>query len=171
MSSEDDDYQVGYGKPPRHSQFRPGESGNARGRPKGARGLKADLHNELAARHTIQINGKPVSGTRQQLMIMTLATRAASGDIKAAALLLPLIAQVFGFEDRGGDRQRLSSADQTLLDELLASETPVEAAPQPIKDKNDGTDDQQLAAPTGNIAHADAHAAADPDSDREIGDG
>ena len=70
MSSEDEDYHIGYGKPPRHSQFRPGESGNARGRPKGARGLKADLHNELAARHTIQINGRPVRGTRQQLMVM-----------------------------------------------------------------------------------------------------
>ena len=168
MSSEDDDYQVGYGKPPRHSQFRPGESGNPRGRPKGARGLKADLHTELAARHTIQINGRPVRGTRQQLMVMTLATRAASGDIKAAALLLPLIAQVFGFEDRGGDRQRLSPADQTLLDELLAPEAQIEASPpQPVKDTNEGSADQQLAVSTGGIADADA----DRDSDREVSDG
>src|SRR5687768_11122353 len=30
-------YQVGYGKPPVHSRFKPGQSGNPRGRPKGAR--------------------------------------------------------------------------------------------------------------------------------------
>lgn len=116
-----DDYQVGYGKPPRHSRFAPGKSGNPRGRPRGSRGLKTDLMAELSARHTIQINGKPVRGNRQQLMLRTLATRAASGDLKAQALLLPLIEKALGLEDRGDVRERLSKQDEALLDELLAS--------------------------------------------------
>ena len=29
------DYAVGYGKPPQHSRFKPGRSGNPKGRPKG----------------------------------------------------------------------------------------------------------------------------------------
>ena len=98
-----DDYEVGYGKPPRHSRFQPGKSGNPKGRRKGSRGLKTDLHAELSASHTIQINGRPIRGSRQQLMVKTLATRAASGDLKAQALLIPLILQVFGIEDRGGE--------------------------------------------------------------------
>ena len=39
------DYEVGYGKPPVHSRFKPGESGNPRGRPKGA---KSALNREPA---------------------------------------------------------------------------------------------------------------------------
>ena len=36
------DYQVGYGKPPGHTRFRPGVSGNPRGRPRGASAGRAD---------------------------------------------------------------------------------------------------------------------------------
>lgn len=37
--SERAEYEVGYGKPPKHTQFKPGQSGNPKGRPKGAKGL------------------------------------------------------------------------------------------------------------------------------------
>lgn len=126
-----DDYEVGYGKPPRHSRFAPGKSGNPKGRPRGARGLKTDLLSELSARHTIQINGKPVRGNRQQLMLRTLATRAASGDLKAQALLLPLIERALGLDDRGDARERLSKQDEALLGELLGSVAVPAEAEQP----------------------------------------
>lgn len=113
-------YEVGYGKPPREHQFPPGQSGNPRGRKKGSRGLKTDLHAELSSVLTISINKQPVSGTKQRLMLKSLATRAAAGDVRASALLLPLIMQIFGIEDRGQDRRQLSRQDQAILDELLA---------------------------------------------------
>lgn len=37
------DYEVGYGKPPKHRQFMPGQSGNPKGRPRGARGKHKQL--------------------------------------------------------------------------------------------------------------------------------
>ena len=43
------DYEVGYGKPPEHTRFQPGRSGNPRGRPKGTKNLKTDLVEELGA--------------------------------------------------------------------------------------------------------------------------
>ena len=43
MPCQDAPYEVGYGRPPRHSQFRPGESGNPGGRPKGRRSFKMDV--------------------------------------------------------------------------------------------------------------------------------
>lgn len=109
----------GYGKPPKHSQWKPGQSGNPGGRKKGARGLKTDLATELDAKHTIQINKQAVTGTRQQLMIRTLAIRAASGDLKATQLLAPLILQVLGAEDRSNAKETLSKFDQALLNQLL----------------------------------------------------
>ncbi|MFC4595535.1 DUF5681 domain-containing protein [Sphingobium tyrosinilyticum] len=117
--AEDRDYEVGYGKPPKHSQFKPGSSGNRKGRPKGARGLKTDLEEELKSRHTIHINRTPVTASKQRLMIKTLATRAATGDLKAAQILLPMIIQILGSEDRGTERRALSAQDQSILDDFL----------------------------------------------------
>lgn len=114
------DYDVGYGKPPKRTQFQPGQSGNRAGKKAGTRGIKSDLEAELSSKLTIQINGRPVSATTQQLMLKTLAARAASGDLKAAGLLIPLILQVFGYEDRGGNKRKLSAQDQALLEKLMA---------------------------------------------------
>ncbi|WP_345821102.1 DUF5681 domain-containing protein [Methylobacterium fujisawaense] len=35
----DEDYEVGYRKPPRHTQFKPGTSGNRRGRPRRSKNI------------------------------------------------------------------------------------------------------------------------------------
>ena len=51
-------YVVGYGKPPRHSQFKPGESGNPSGTRKGGRSLKLDLAAELSEEVRVSENGK-----------------------------------------------------------------------------------------------------------------
>jgi hypothetical protein len=140
-----EDYEVGYGKPPKHSRFERGKSGNPRGRPRGVRGLKTELLAALSARHTIQINGKPVRGNRQQLMLMTLATRAASGDLKAQALLLPLVVQALGLEDRGAMTERLSAQDEALLNELLAA-APIE---QTTPSDAEGGSPSRLIGPEG----------------------
>jgi len=113
------DYEVGYGKPPKHTRFQPGQSGNPKGRDKGKKGLKTDLAAELDARQTIQINGEKISGRRQRLAVRTLAMRAAAGDQKAQSIFFPLILQVLGVEDRGTGRQRLSPQDQAILDAML----------------------------------------------------
>lgn len=136
MSEQDDTenrYEVGYGRPPQHSRFQPGQSGNPRGRAKGTRGLRTDLHAELISRMTIQINGKPVTATKQQLMVKTLTARAAAGDVRAISKLIDLVLQVFGTEDRGGDKVRLSPNDQGFIDRMLSrlGETSEQPAPEP----------------------------------------
>ena len=37
------DHDAGYGKPPRHSRFKKGQSGNPKGRPRGSRNFSTDL--------------------------------------------------------------------------------------------------------------------------------
>lgn len=47
MTKKDkDDYEVGYKKPPKKNQFKPGQSGNKRGRPKGSKNLDS-IYKEL----------------------------------------------------------------------------------------------------------------------------
>ena len=132
----DDDERVGYRRPPKHSRFKPGQSGNPRGRAKGTRGLKTDLEAELKSKHTIHINKQPVTDTKQRLTIKTLATRAASGDVKAAQLLLPLIVQILGIEDRGSEKRSLSPLDQAILDAALGESAPAEIGDN--KEQDDG---------------------------------
>ena len=54
--SQNDHYEVGYGKPPKASRGRKGQSGNRRGRQKGARNLKTELSEELAEIISIKEN-------------------------------------------------------------------------------------------------------------------
>jgi hypothetical protein len=57
MADRDPD-AVGYGRPPRSTRFKPGQSGNPKGRPKGVQSLGAILDKALAARVSVQENGR-----------------------------------------------------------------------------------------------------------------
>lgn len=114
-----DAYKVGYKKPPKHTQFPKGQSGNPRGRKKGSRGLKTDLNAELNRVLEVKMGSYRFKGTSQQLMLRGLALLAANGNLKASAQLVPLILTVFGTEDRGADKKSLSPQDQATLDNFL----------------------------------------------------
>ncbi len=64
-----DDYEIGYGKPPKYTQFKPGRSGNAKGRPKGAKNLKTDLKEKLQEKIAIKESGAPKTVSKQRAMI------------------------------------------------------------------------------------------------------
>lgn len=115
----DDDDEVGYRKPPRQHRFRKGQSGNPRGRPAGAKGLKTDLNQVLAKIRTIVVNGKEITGRTQWLMLEALALRGSYGDLRAIAQLLPLILQVLGTEDRDFDANRLNPGDEAILERMI----------------------------------------------------
>ena len=51
-------YEVGYGRPPKHSQYKPGQSGNRKGRPKGSRNLRSELCKVLTDPLAITVGGK-----------------------------------------------------------------------------------------------------------------
>ena len=53
-------YEVGYGKPPHHTRFRPGASGNPKGRPKGVNNLATDIKNALASKITVRLEERGV---------------------------------------------------------------------------------------------------------------
>jgi hypothetical protein len=71
MSNEEftDDYEVGYGKPPKKSQFPKGTSGNPTGRPKKARDLGATLLREANSPITIVENGQKVRLSKHEVAL------------------------------------------------------------------------------------------------------
>ena len=135
-----DDFEIGYGKPPRHTQFKPGQSGNTKGRPKGARGLKTDLREELSERVSITENGKTRKISKQQLLIKSLVAQAAKGNVRAADKILSLLMQIFGVEDERTGKTKLSLHDQALLDGLLGDVRSDDEAPAPDASSNGAGD-------------------------------
>jgi hypothetical protein len=86
--SGDSDYPVGYGKPPQHTRFKKGESGNPTGRPKGSKNLTTLLEKELKQRVVVTENGRRRSITKQEAMVKHLVNKAVSGDRPLMQLLL-----------------------------------------------------------------------------------
>jgi len=122
MSKKNNDYDVGYGKPPKSGQFKKGQTGNPRGRKKGARGLKTDLKSELKEKVTITENGKSVKISKKRLMIKQLVAKALKGDIRALSKLIDLNISVLGIEDEAiKGPASLSISDQAILDDYVKS--------------------------------------------------
>lgn len=82
-------YDVGYGKPPSHTQFKKGQSGNPRGRPKGTTNLATTLKRTLNEKVTITENGRQKAISKGEAAIKQLVNRAAQGEIAYMRLLLP----------------------------------------------------------------------------------
>lgn len=109
-------YEVGYGKPPRHSQFKSGESGNPNGRPKGARNLATDLKEELEEKIVVTEGGKSHETTKQRAMIKSLLSKALKGDTRAASVLVNLKVGLDALESARSEGHELSEDDQAVLD-------------------------------------------------------
>lgn len=90
----DDDYKVGRGNPPKHGQFKKGQTGNPGGRPKGSKNLATLIMEAARAPVTAMIDGKPRKISKVQATTMQLATKAAGGDLKAVVRFLDWVDEI-----------------------------------------------------------------------------
>jgi hypothetical protein len=117
----DDGYKVGKGRPPKHTQFKPGQSGHPPGRPKGVRNLRSDLAAEFSKVVRVTENGRTLKVTKQQLMIKTLYAKAAKGDVRALIKLFDLHIQHFGGAvEPTSDDKSLPADDEAVIEAALA---------------------------------------------------
>jgi Family of unknown function (DUF5681) len=75
--------KVGYGQPPKATRFKPGQSGNLRGRPKGARGHKAIVEEIAGELHRVTEGGTTRWCSTLELILLSLRNRAAAADVRA----------------------------------------------------------------------------------------
>jgi hypothetical protein len=95
--SNDDNYKVGYGKPPKHTQFKKGQSGWTKGRRKKERkppDIETGLINALSATVNVTENGVRRRITKFEAACTQMANKAASGDAATIRLLLPLFTRM-----------------------------------------------------------------------------
>lgn len=86
----DSSYPVGYGRPPEETRFKPGQSGNPKGRPKGSKNKLAMFAKALGQRIYIEERGKRRSITILDAIFRTIMNRALKGDLKAAEFIFNL---------------------------------------------------------------------------------
>lgn len=86
--SEDSRYQVGYARPPQETRFRPGQSGNRKGRPPAAKNFGTALEEELRVTVPVTENGRRRKLQKRQVIAKQLVNRAAEGDPKFMPLVL-----------------------------------------------------------------------------------
>lgn len=77
------EYKVGYRNPPKGNQFKAGQSGNPRGRPKGSKNLRASLEGILTEPISVRKGDRVQKVTSLQAVFMTILNKALKGDQRA----------------------------------------------------------------------------------------
>ncbi len=81
------DYEVGYGRTPAASRFKPGQSSNLKGRPRKDKSLAATIERELDQRVTVRENGQPKQVRKRELAARQLTDAACKGSLPAIRTL------------------------------------------------------------------------------------
>ena len=121
--SDDDarDYKVGYKKPPLHTRFKKGQSGNPRGRPRGAKNFSSVLNDALSQRVLVTENGRSRKISKRELGIRQLVDKFAMAEMQATKMLLGLMLERERLVAAAppAERRSLGANDEKVIDNLL----------------------------------------------------
>ena len=113
-------YRVGNKRPPLHTRFKKGQSGNPAGRPKGHRNLAAALTAVLNEEMRTRVDGAHRDVTKLEAVTRTLVDKALAGDNRTLAQLLAEIHKNEAKMERETSAQALGPVDQEVLKALYA---------------------------------------------------
>ena len=113
------DYEVGYGKPPRDTRFKPGRSGNPRGRSNGSKNLSTLLSQALNEPVIVVENGRRRKVAKRQAIITQLVNRSAKADLKATQIVLAMLQDIERRMDPGStEKAAVTEADQQIIQRI-----------------------------------------------------
>ena len=114
-------YEVGYGKPPRHTRFQKGRSGNPAGRPRGKKNLATLLSGALDQKIIVVENGRRKKISKREAIVTQLVNKSASADLKATQILLAMLRDVEICANSGcADIASLTEADRQIIQRIQA---------------------------------------------------
>jgi hypothetical protein len=113
---------VGYGRPPVATRFKPGTSGNPKGRPRGCKNLKTLIREAMTASIAIQEGDKSRRVSRLEGVVLRQVQSALRGSDRAALAVIKMALQLGFLEDPAGNASdvALSKEDERILNALVA---------------------------------------------------
>jgi hypothetical protein len=114
------DYEVGYGKPTRQTQFKKGQSGNPKGRPGGIKNLSTVLSEALNEPVIVAENGRHRKITKRQAAFKQLVNEAAKGNWRALKLLVDILQDIERRTEPETAESSFSAADEKVIEQLMA---------------------------------------------------
>ena len=108
---------VGFCKPPKHTQFKKGVSGNPAGRPKGSLNMATVLRETLSQTIVVFENGQRKSITKMQAAVRRLVDESIAGDMSAFRVL-SVLTQVLN-DSPNGSSSELEASDQKVIANLM----------------------------------------------------
>jgi hypothetical protein len=97
-------YLVGYRRPPVHTRFKPGQSGNPSGRVKGSKNLKTLFHQILNEQISLQDGTQTKKVTKAEALMRRLIIGAMKGDSRSLMTLMRIAEQTGEFESDIGNQ-------------------------------------------------------------------
>ena len=113
---ESEEDSVGYGRPPRAHQFKPGQSGNPKGRPKGRKNEATMLDELLFQRIPVRQGGRELRMTVIEAIFRRIAEDSLKGNIKAAGFLFNRLSAIASDQPQ---QTELTDDDQEVLQTYL----------------------------------------------------
>ena len=114
------DYRVGYGKPPLETRFKRGQSGNPRGRPRGAKNLATLLDEALNELVVVNENSGRRRISKRKAALKQLVNEAAKGNWRALKLLVDILQDIERRSEPQTEESSFSLADEKVLEQLEA---------------------------------------------------
>lgn len=90
-NSQSQDYEIGYGKPPKSGQFKPGKSGNPKGGRKGSPSIKDLTKKNLNRKIEVTEAGISKKFSATEIMVRTFINKALRGDLACGKFVLEML--------------------------------------------------------------------------------
>ena len=110
---------IGYGRPPKRTQFKPGHSGNPKGRPKGARNLASQVRTVLGRRIAVVEHGQRRFVSAGEAILHRFLELALKGDVRAAGFLMSLYDRTQPTDTEEPANDVLSEQDKAIMANLF----------------------------------------------------
>jgi Family of unknown function (DUF5681) len=114
-----EDSQIGYSKPPKSSQFKKGQSGNPKGRPKGSVDMATLFEKTIRQKVTIIENGRSRVVIKAEAMFLQMVNKAAKGDMNATNEVRYWSQRFDDFPKIAGPGPVLHESDETVMEGMI----------------------------------------------------
>jgi Family of unknown function (DUF5681) len=120
MADSESGYKVGPGRPPLHTRFKKGQSGNSGGR--SAKTLPALLADALNETIVVTIDRRRRKITKREAIVTQMVDKSASADLRATKMLIDMMKDI---EHKAGaamppEPRRLDAADKEVVQLFVA---------------------------------------------------